>query len=101
LTKLAIASIDAALFPHQDDRPNDCRARVQADSTLAMAGLEVRDGFVAEKICAVPRETQCSWISLAFDDQGRLLAGSEKNGVFRMQAPAPGRSEPLWEDAGR
>jgi putative heme-binding domain-containing protein len=74
-------------------------------ANLAIATLEVPDGFVAEKIYAVPRETQGSWISLAFDDRGRLIAGSDTHGLFRMQPPVPGRSEPpavsqIFADSG-
>ncbi|MCA9284164.1 MAG: c-type cytochrome [Phycisphaerales bacterium] len=53
--------------------------------------IVVPPGFVAELVCAVPR-SQGSWVSLAADDRGRLLASDQGGGVYRI-TPMPIGSE--------
>jgi hypothetical protein len=46
--------------------------------------FRVREGFHVERIYAVPRETQGSWVALAVDDQGRLIASDQKGPLYRI-----------------
>ena len=52
-------------------------------------------GFQVEKIFTVPRETLGSWVSIAFDDKGRLIASDQADkGLSRITLPKPGTDEP-------
>ncbi|HEV7280175.1 MAG TPA: c-type cytochrome [Pirellulaceae bacterium] len=51
--------------------------------------FRVPDGFQVEKLYVVPKATQGSWVSIAFDPQGRLLASAQdKEGIYRV-TPSP------------
>lgn len=52
-------------------------------------------GFVVERLFTVPRERLGSWVSITFDNKGRLLASDQEGkGLCRITPPAPGSSEP-------
>ena len=55
------------------------------------AKLELPDGFEIETVYRVPASFG-SWISMARDPNGRIYAGTEKQGVFRLTFPR--REEP-------
>jgi putative heme-binding domain-containing protein len=62
---------------------------------------EVRDsvatppGFQAERIFAVPREELGSWVSIALDHRGRILASDQGDkGICRITPGKPGSDEP-------
>jgi putative heme-binding domain-containing protein len=47
--------------------------------------LRVRDGFRVDLVYSVPKATQGSWVSLAVDPKGRLIASDQENkGLFRI-----------------
>jgi len=57
--------------------------------------FDVPAGFQVEKLFTVPRETLGSWVSIAFDDKGRLLASDQGNlGLSRITLPKIGSNEP-------
>ncbi|MCB9941339.1 MAG: c-type cytochrome [Planctomycetaceae bacterium] len=67
------------------------------------AGLVARDrdvfnvpaGFQVELLYTVPKETLGSWVSITFDNKGRLLASDQGDkGICRITPPAIGSSEP-------
>jgi putative heme-binding domain-containing protein len=41
-------------------------------------------GFKAEMLYAVPKAEQGSWVSLTVDEKGRLIAGDQEGGLFRI-----------------
>jgi putative heme-binding domain-containing protein len=50
-----------------------------------LRGLSVASGFTVESVYSVPKKTQGSWVSLAIDDQGRLIASDQSDkGLFRI-----------------
>lgn len=50
--------------------------------------FEVPPGFRVEKLFTVPGETMGSWVSIAFDDKGRLIASDEGGkGLSRITLP--------------
>lgn len=50
--------------------------------------FEVQPGFVVEKLFTVPREELGSWVCLALDGKGRLLASDQGNkGIARITMP--------------
>ncbi|HUG90833.1 MAG TPA: c-type cytochrome, partial [Planctomycetaceae bacterium] len=51
----------------------------------------VQPGFQVELLYTVPRETQGSWVCLALDDKGRILASDQENkGLYRITPPQIG-----------
>lgn len=46
--------------------------------------IEVAEGFEVTKVYSVPGETQGSWVALTVDGKGRLIAGDQKGGLFRI-----------------
>lgn len=50
--------------------------------------FEVQPGFVVEKLFTVPREQLGSWVCIAMDNKGRLLASDQGNkGICRITLP--------------
>ncbi|MCA9246894.1 MAG: c-type cytochrome [Planctomycetales bacterium] len=57
--------------------------------------FQVQPGFQVEKLFDVPKEELGSWVSITFDNKGRLLACDQGNqGVCRITLPKPGSDEP-------
>ncbi len=57
--------------------------------------FDVPSGFKVEKLFTVPRETLGSWVSIAFDDKGRLIASDQDSkGLCRITPPKIGSEEP-------
>ncbi len=54
--------------------------------------FRVAEGFRAELIYTVPLETQGSWVSLAVDPQGRLVASDQSSGLYRIELPSIDRA---------
>ncbi|NQV27034.1 MAG: heme-binding protein [Rhodopirellula sp.] len=51
--------------------------------------FQVPEGFQVELLYDVPKDTQGSWVSIAFDDKGRLIASDQGGqGLYRI-TPAP------------
>lgn len=51
---------------------------------LRESKIRVADGFVVKQVYAVPAETQGSWVALTVDEKGRLIAGDQNGGLFRI-----------------
>ncbi|MCA9202752.1 MAG: heme-binding protein, partial [Planctomycetales bacterium] len=52
-------------------------------------------GFQVELLYTVPKDQQGSWVSIAFDDKGRLLASDQGDkGLYRITPPPIGSDEP-------
>ena len=58
----------------------------------AASELQVLPGFKVELLYSVPREDQGSWVSLAVDPKGRLIAGDQYGGLYRITVPPVGTS---------
>lgn len=52
--------------------------------------LKLPDGFKAELIYTVPKEQQGSWVSITFDDKGRMIACDQYGGLYRVTLPEIG-----------
>src|SRR3954453_6579340 len=44
-------------------------------------------GFKVERLYSVPKAEQGSWVALTVDDKGRLIAGDQYGGMFRITLP--------------
>ena len=57
--------------------------------------FRLQPGFQIERLFEVPKETHGSWVSLAFDNAGRLLASDQDRlGLSRVTPPPIGSDEP-------
>ncbi len=57
--------------------------------------FEVPAGFKVEQLFTVPRDKLGSWVSIAFDNKGRLIASDQDNkGLCRITLPPIGSEEP-------
>src|SRR5262245_33164411 len=52
--------------------------------------LRMRPGFRAELLYTVPLEKQGSWVCLASDPKGRLIASAQSGGLYRITPPRIG-----------
>lgn len=56
--------------------------------------FNVLPGFQIELLYTVPKETQGSWVSIAFDNNGRLIASDQgAQGLYRITPPAIGSED--------
>jgi putative heme-binding domain-containing protein len=57
--------------------------------------FQLQPGFQVELLYTVPKNEQGSWVSIAFDDKGRLIASDQGNkGLYRLTLPAIGSDQP-------
>ncbi len=60
-------------------------------ANLSRDVFDVRPGFQVELLYTVPKNEQGSWVSIAFDPKGRLIASDQGNkGLFRITPPPVG-----------
>ncbi len=52
--------------------------------------LKLPEGFYAEHLYGPSENEQGSWVSMAFDDRGRLLASDQYGSIYRMEIPPIG-----------
>ena len=55
--------------------------------------LKLPDGFKAEHLFSPSEEKDGSWVSMTFDDKGRLITSDQYGGLFRVVVPAIGSGE--------
>src|SRR3954469_20510700 len=73
----------------QPDAYNTWKLALNAGAATDPRTIEVAPGFKIELLrSATPEED--SWVSMAFDPQGRLTIGCEKKGLLRMMLQAGG-----------
>ncbi|MGB0579593.1 MAG: family 16 glycoside hydrolase, partial [Limisphaerales bacterium] len=63
--------------------------------TIAADEVKVPKGFKVEKLYNVPKTEQGSWVAMAIDHKGRLIACDQYGSLYRMKLPATGRTEEL------
>lgn len=66
-------------------------AKAAATEVLAADQITVAPGFKVELLYNVPKEEQGSWVALAVDDKGRLIACDQYGALYRMSVPPAGR----------
>ncbi|MDP3069489.1 MAG: c-type cytochrome [Opitutaceae bacterium] len=69
------------------------RAEMAALATATEpSAITVAPGFKVELLYTVPKGDQGSWVALALDPKGRLLASDQYGGLYRLTLPAVGTS---------
>lgn len=54
--------------------------------------LKLLPGFKAEHLYSPSENGQGSWVSMTFDDKGRMITSDQYGGLFRLRMPAAGSS---------
>ena len=84
--------------PPVDERTQQPQVMPHRESAAATSDrdhFQLLPGFQVELLYTVPKGEQCSWVSLAVDPQGRLIASDEGGqGMYRITPPAIGSAEP-------
>lgn len=55
--------------------------------------LKLPPGFVAEHLYSPSENKQGSWVSMCFDDKGRMLASDQYGGIYRLEIPPIGAAD--------
>src|SRR5436190_19941036 len=55
-----------------------------------VAKLKLPEGFHADHLYGPSENEEGSWVSMTFDDKGRILASDQYGAIYRMQVPAIG-----------
>lgn len=55
--------------------------------------LKLQPGFIAEHLYSPSDHEQGSWVSMAFDDKGRLITSDQYGGLFRTTIPEIGSKD--------
>jgi len=65
-----------------------------AQKAVPANNIQVRAGFVVERVYQVKGATEGSWVAMCFDDKGRIYASAQgDHGLFRITPPAIGTDE--------
>jgi len=91
LRSLLILALGTALTQAAPPKKAAPVATGAPDSVKPASTLRLLPGFQAELLYTVPFETQGSWVNLALDGQGRVLASDQYGGLYRFPAPSPGK----------
>ena len=62
----------------------------QQNSDPKIANLKLPEGFNADHLLGPSENGEGSWVSMTFDDKGRLIASDQYGALYRMQVPAIG-----------
>lgn len=62
-----------------------------ADENPKIAKLKLQPGFKAEHLYSPSENEQGSWVSMAFDDKGRMIASDQYGILYRLTIPAIGQ----------
>lgn len=70
------------------------KAAEEASATVSkdpkVANLKLPEGFTADHLFGPSENGEGSWVSMTFDNKGRLIASDQYGSLYRMQVPAIG-----------
>lgn len=82
-----ILSLSVLLFSSCSDK-KEAQAAQNADPKVA--NLKLPEGFKADHLFGPSANGEGSWVSMTFDDKGRLIASDQYGAIYRMTIPAIG-----------
>ncbi len=62
----------------------------ESPSDPKLAALQLPQGFKAERLFGPSEMEEGSWVSMTFDNKGRLICSDQYGGLYRMSIPAIG-----------
>ena len=75
---------------------NQWEEAISASAEEEAATFQIAAGFEIELVYSAKPEDG-SWVSMAIDQQDRILLGKEASGILRLNLPQDGRGEPVLE----
>jgi putative heme-binding domain-containing protein len=70
--------------------PADLKSDTGLSSDPKIANLKLPAGFHVDHLYGPSENQEGSWVSMTFDDKGRLIASDQYGAIYRMQLPAIG-----------
>ncbi len=70
-----------------------CKQEVKDTSGDKIERLKLQPGFKAERLYGPSENGEGSWVSMAFDPKGRLLASDQYGALYRLTIPAIGTKD--------
>ena len=68
----------------------DKETEIQVSKDPKIANLKLPAGFHADHLYGPSGNGEGSWVSMTFDDKGRIIASDQYGGLYRMKVPAIG-----------
>ena len=88
----ALFAADAQPKTKKTATPGSRAAMAELAVATDPSAIQVAPGFKVELLYTVPKAEQGSWVALTLDHKGRLIAGDQYGGLFRITLPALGTS---------
>ena len=66
--------------------------KVRPPEATPVAELMVKEGFKVELLYSVPKSEQGSWVSMCYDNKGRLIVSDQYGMLYRMTPPESGET---------
>ena len=63
---------------------------VNTSEDAEVVNIKVPEGFAAEHLYSSSENNKGSWVSMCFDDKGRMLASDQYGGIYRLTIPRIG-----------
>ena len=63
---------------------------IQVSKDPKIANLKLPAGFHADRLYGPSGNGEGSWVSMTFDDKGRIIASDQYGGLYRLKVPAIG-----------
>jgi putative heme-binding domain-containing protein len=65
----------------------------QSEDNPKIAKLTLQPGFTAEHLYSPSENKQGSWVSMCFDNKGRMIVSDQYGGIYRLTIPAIGSAD--------
>jgi hypothetical protein len=63
---------------------------VNTSEDSEVVNIKVPEGFAAEHLYSSSDNNKGSWVSMCFDDKGRMIASDQYGGIYRLSIPRIG-----------
>lgn len=64
-----------------------CKPELKQIESEKVEGISIEDGFLIEHLLSPSENEYGSWVSMTFDDKGRLIASDQFGALYRMNIP--------------
>ncbi len=88
LTLAAALFLSTGVISCKDEKKGEVKSTTTGDPKIDK--LRMPEGFKADRLFGPSENGEGSWVSMAFDDKGRLLASDQYGYIYRLTLPAIG-----------
>lgn len=89
-SRLFTAAVVSGLLLTSCNNNKELKADENVSSDPKIASLKLPAGFHADHLYGPSENEEGSWVSMTFDDKGRILASDQYGTIYRMVVPAIG-----------